>query len=287
MSCSVILQNDWLEYENGLSVWSKIAAVIMMAVGSTLLYYQIKIEKTISSSLNTPVALTTMLKILQSLCAVIIVIPIVFLFFSVMPTKNVAPFPLIFIGAIILCVISLAVVVLVAGIQIEIGKMNISFPTFVWLPTSVLAAASILFLIYRYKSRENISIPKQHVMWKNIRQNVELIETIGKKQSGACGIKIPEGESVNALVYHIQQRGQEYNKKSFFSKLFSPNEDDDVNPDKVPNIMKMYANMMQDADDYEEDQRRRSSRSRDGDDYDDKPGILSAVGNAYNNLFTK
>ena len=306
MSCSVILQNDWLEYENGLSVWSKIASVMIILIGSTLLYYQIKIEKSTSSaSLKPSVALTRMLKILQSLCAVIIVLPIFFLFLSFVPTTNTAPFPIIFSGSIVMCAIALTIVALIAGIQIEIGKMNISFPTFVWLPASLLAAASTLFLIYRYRSRENINIPKQRVSWTNIRQNGELIEAIGRKQSMSCGITIPEGQSVDALVYHIQQKNEEHGKKSFFSRIFKSKSDDEiVHPDKLPNIMKMYANMMQDAEEEEErkvyvsKKSKSSSASRpnavnaveqneglETPDNDGQNGVLASLGNAYNYYF--
>ena len=306
MSCSVILQNDWLEYENGLSVWSKIASVMIILIGSTLLYYQIKIEKSTSAA-SPSVALTRMLKILQSLCAVIIVLPIFFLFLSFVPTTNTAPFPIIFSGAIVMCAIALTIVALIAGIQIEIGKMNISFPTFVWLPASLLAAASTLFLIYRYRSRENINIPKQRVSWTNIRQNGELIEAIGRKQSMSCGITIPEGQSVDALVYHIQQRNEEHDKKSFFSRIFKSKSDDEiVHPDKLPNIMKMYANMMQDAEEEEERKVHVSKKSKSSSasrpnavsasrpntvndveqnetpDNDGQNSILASLGNAYN-----
>lgn len=249
MSCSLLYQNDWLEYENNLSWLSKIGAVLMIAVGAALFYYQVKIgniktarlrNKNLRGSVNTG-ALDLLLKILLVISALIIALPLFFLFFSFgYPTSQPTSKPILFISSAVMVILSLVTFSVVAAINIELTNIEgASFPIEIWLPTLALVILSSGFLFYRWKSRSNIPLKKQNINWKS-KNNSALVEKIGQKQAKSCGVALKEGESVASLIYYLDRSQQEFNENNgLFGRIFNSN--NDAPSDKIPNIIKMNA----------------------------------------------
>ena len=271
-SCQLLTQNDWLE--NRSSSGSKMVYVMIIVIGISLLTFQIIIEK---SCLTPSIALSRMHRLLQIASIITIVVPAALLVvdFAGMNNNNVAKFPTVLISIVSLASISLLIVGLLAGIEIEHKKCStVEFPVYAWIPVCLLVLLTISMSVYRYKSNSKISIPKQQIDWSKVKQNAKLIESIGQKQARACGIEIEQGASILALKHYISNRDKEFRSQTNpFTRLFK--RPDTLPKDRIPNIIKMYNQLEEDFNEklYQRDQQytkpKTSYQSRDAEDLRD------------------
>lgn len=241
MSCPLILKADWLEYSNGSAILSKIVYVALALAGIALFAFELNIESKLNATCSNSDSLKLMLRILQIIAILLIVLPIIFFFLDYASTGlSFVPPWMVNAGIGFTAIISLIVVILIAAIQIEIGKKCPgAFPVQIWIPGALVALASFAITIYRWRSTSSIKIPKHNVNWQQVSQNARLIESIGKKQARQCGIKLEQGASVASLQFYLKQRQQEFNNSTnAFSRLFK--RPDQLPKDKIPNIIKMY-----------------------------------------------
>lgn len=255
MSCPLLTQNDWLE--NRSSSGSKIVYILIVVIGISLLSFQLFMEKSCKNIDNK--SLKRMFRLLQISSIITIIVPLVLLLVGWnMPQENLSQidwfspnrqpprFPIVFVSLVFLSLLSLLIAGLVTGIQIELSKSSCNSPYFkyVWIPVGILIILTIGIGIYRYKSNTRISIPKEQVDWTNVRSNINLLESIGRKQARECGASIPEGGSTVAFKNYLNNRDKEFRQNTnAFTRLFKKPQA--LPKDRIPNIYKMYHQLEQ------------------------------------------
>lgn len=247
-SCNLIYKDDWLENANFSSLLTKIVYFVIMALGGGLLYSEISTEVALKNCGVISSSLSIMLRSLQIISILMIAIPTFFFVLDSISAAKASPsIPYVLIGIFIMCILSLVVIGLTAGIQVEISKLKCSytFNLLIWIPVAILSLLTIGLALYRYNSNSSFDIAKQKINWQNIRANAALIEEIGKNQANKCGIVVQEGDSIEAFQHYLEIRAREFreNTNAFSRLLQSPEK---LPEDKIPNIVKMIHLLEQD-----------------------------------------
>lgn len=245
LECSLVTKDDWLEYNFGSSLVSKIIYFIILVcgIGSLVLKFLIdsiyKNTKTVMSE-----KLKKYIRILILLALMMIVIPILFFIMDYTSSRQSTSAPIIVLGVLLLTIVSIFILILMILISNEIGAATSKqLPSFVWALPLILIVSSVLLFIYRYKTWGTLTFTKRIVDWKNLGNNASLIEKIAKKQFQQCGIEYMENLGLYILTQYISNLNVDRNS-SWFYNLFASKKVTQLPADKYPNFVKMYNNML-------------------------------------------
>jgi hypothetical protein len=254
--CYLLKQSDWLEYEQSSSTLVKIVLVTIAVLGIAILAFGIKMDVDVKPYTASPV-LTSMFKILYTLCGIMILIPVVLIILDMSVTYNRnSPIPFVMIGLVALSVFSILLLSLVVGIQIEISKIgplsnapgaandnpNL-FSNYIWIPVGCLVLLNIGLLVYRFKSSSKLNVMKQRVDWTNPREIEPFLNEIARQQYAQCGldlgVNVSEDVPILAFANYIEQ--SKLHKGKFSKGLNLPT-------DRMPNIPKMELQLQADIE---------------------------------------
>lgn len=246
MSCSLLSQEDWLEYPNGASMLNKVLLAAIALLGAILFGFEIWLEGQIKQC-SPSSTLTGLLRALQIVSILMVVAPVILLIIDYTTINKVSKYSLALPGAALFAALSIALVAIIGSINVQINNLGsscVEFPNWVWIPVGALAGASVILFIYRYRSRSDVNIPKRVVNWANPVQAEALITLIGEKQGKSCGVNIDADTATQAFAYHyVQKQNEAQGKRGFFGRTFGRKLLIELPKDKIPNIVKMVAEM--------------------------------------------
>jgi hypothetical protein len=253
-TCYLLKQSDWLEYEDFSSSVVKIVLAAIVAIGITILILAIRMEISLKDYKPSE-ALGNMFKILYVLCGAMILVPIVILIFDASFTYSKASnVPYVTIALVALSTLSVLLLSLVVGIQVEVSKIgplsstpgaldatSTLFSNYIWIPTVLLILINMGLLFYKYKSSSGVNVAKRTIDWTNPRQVEPYLTEIATEQYAKCGLVL--GEDVEAEIpilafANYVEQNKQYLK---FGKMKLPK-------DRMPNLPKMEAQLQADIE---------------------------------------
>lgn len=218
--CYLLNQNDWLEYENASSSTVKIILGLVAILGIAILTFTIQMDiklKTYKPSMD----VINMFKILYTLCAVMICVPIVLIVLDMnVNYKKPTNIPYVMIGIVALTCLSIIILSIVVALQIQMQKIGTPsrntatavnlFNISIWIPVGLLMALNAGLLIYKFKTANNIDIAKRRIDWTNPREVEPFLRQVAQKQYAKCNVAYGEDVSeeipILAFANYVEQR---------------------------------------------------------------------------------